>query len=70
MLTNAFKTLVNNFFKINLRKIKNINILIIFYIFYKNSVKNFFKLIINHWLKITRLFMNNVPRVREINPFN
>ena len=46
MLTNALKALVNNPFKENFYE-KKINILISFFIFYKNSVKIFLKLIVN-----------------------
>ena len=43
MLTNTFRTWVNNSFKESFYKIKKINVLIIFFIFHKNGVKTFLK---------------------------
>ena len=57
MLANVFRTLVNSLFKENIfwkRKKKAINVLTIFFIFYKSDVKIFLKLIVNQYLKGTR----------------
>ena len=50
MLTNVLKILVNNSFKKNYEKRKKNNVLIYFFfsISYKNGVKTFLKLIVNH----------------------
>ena len=50
MLTNVLKILVNNSFKKNYGKRKKNNVLIFFFfsISYKNGVKTFLKLIVNH----------------------
>ena len=52
---DAFRVMVNNSFKENFyEKIKKvINILIIFFISHKSSVKNFLKLIVNQCPKDT-----------------
>ena len=55
MLTNVFRTLVNNPFKESFYgKKKTINILIVFFISHKSSVKTFLKWIVNHCSKGTR----------------
>ena len=53
MLTNVLKVLVNDSFKESFYgKIKEkINILTAFFIFYKNCVKTFLKLIVKQYLK-------------------
>ena len=43
MLTNIFKTLVNNLFKKSFYKKKIINVLTVFFISYKSYVKIFLK---------------------------
>ena len=55
MLTNTFKTLVNNSFKENFMKKekKTINILKAFFISHKNSIKTFLKWIVNQYPKST-----------------
>ena len=48
MLTSILRVLVNNLFKESFyKKKKTINVLIIFFIFYKSSIKIFLKWIIN-----------------------
>ena len=54
MLIDVLRVLINNPFKVSFyEKKKNFNILIVFFIFHKNSVKTFLKWIINHYLKDT-----------------
>ena len=56
VLPNALKVMVNNQFKENFyekRKKRAINVLIVFFIFYKNNIKIFLKLIVNHGSKDT-----------------
>ena len=43
MLTNIFRTLVNNSFKKKFYKKKKINVLTVFFISYKSDVKTFLK---------------------------
>ena len=47
MLTNVLKVLVNNLFKESFYEKKTINVLTNFFIFHKNNIKTFLKLIIN-----------------------
>ena len=55
MLTNAFKTLVNNPFKESFyEKKKIVNILTTFFISHKSNVKTFLKWIINKYPKDIR----------------
>ena len=52
MLTDAFRTMVNNSFKeifYGKRKKKVINVLTDFFISYKSGVKTFLKCIVNHY---------------------
>ena len=54
MLINIFRIIVNNSFKKKfIRKKKVINVLTVISIFYKNDIKIFLKLIINHYLKVS-----------------
>ena len=54
MLTNDYRTLVNNQFKESFYKKKKINVLTTFFISYKSGVKIFLKLIVNQCSKGTR----------------
>ena len=54
MLTNTLRALVNNLFKESFyTKKKTINILTVFFIFHKNSIKTFLKWILNQCPKGT-----------------
>ena len=62
MLTNALKTLVNNSVKKKFygKRKKKINILIDFFIFYKNNIKTFLKWIFNQYPKeLINIFLKN-----------
>ena len=56
MLTNVLKVLINNSFKESFygKRKEKINILTAFFIFYKNCVKTFLKLIVKQYLKSIR----------------
>ena len=55
MLMGALKVIINNTFKESFyEKKKTINILTVFFIFYKSRTKTFLKWIVNHYPKDTR----------------